>query len=443
MGRRLLIKSNEVMATLNFFISGKKTPSEIKARYLNGRAIDIAAGTNLFVESKNWDPKNQKIRNVISVPDRDKINTKLAELKIFVFNASNMDFTEGEILNRIWLEKCIAKFFKRPEGEAKKAIEYHKIYVSDFAEWWLKNKAPKFKVSADKYMDERTIGHYEILKNLIKKFEGKDKIKFSSIDDVLLDNFSGFLTAEKYAEKTAKRMIGRFKFFCGRAESENIIINQSYKNRVFVKKAEIDYKAPYFNETELSIIYAHNFSANEVLDNARDNLIIGAWTGLRVSDFLSGLKIDNFHDDFIEVITEKTKTFVTIPVHWMIKEILVKRNGQLPKKINDADFNKHIKTIAKTLKFDQMMMGGVSTVDKKTKVKRKVVKLYPKHELVTSHICRRSFATNNYGTVPNSTLMSICGWASEEQMLDYIKKTNREHAETLKKVWDSKYNKAV
>lgn len=431
------------MATLKLFVSGKKTPSEIKIRYLNGRAIDVVAGTKLFVEEKNWDPKNQKIRNVISVPDRDKLNSKLLELKNHIFNASNMDFSEGEILNRIWLEKCIAQFFKRPSGELKKAPEFHKIYLTDFAEWWLKEKAPKFKVSADKYMDDATIGHYEISKNLIKKFEGKDKVKFSSINDVLIDRFSEFLTAEKYAEKTARRLIGRFKFFCGRAEAENIVINKSYENRVFVKKAEIEYKAPYFNEIELGLIYSHDFSDNATLDNVRDNLIIGAWTGLRVSDFNNKLKIDNFHDDFIEIQTEKTKTFVSIPVHWMIADILKKRNGNLPTKICDPKFNKHIKTIAKILKFDQMMMGGVSTVDPKTKIKRKVVKLYPKHELVTSHICRRSFATNIYGTVPNSTLMAICGWASEEQMLDYIKKTNREHAETLKKVWDSKYQKAI
>lgn len=431
------------MATLKLFISGKKSPTEIKIRYLNGRAIDIVAGTKLFVETKNWDEKNQKIRNVISVPDRDKINSKLLELKNHIFNAANIDFTEGEILNRIWLEKSIAKYFNRPSVDAKKAIEYHKLYLSDFATWWLKEKAPKFKVSADKYMDERTIGHYTILNNLIKKFEGKDKIKFSMIDDVLLDAFSEFLTTEKYAEKTAKRMIGRFKFFCGRAEAENIVINQAYKNRVFVKKAEVDYKEPYFDEIEINKIYNHNFSDNATLDNVRDNLIIGLWTGLRVSDFNNKLNIDNFHDDFIEIETEKTKTFVSIPIHWMVADILKKRNGALPEKISDPKFNKHIKTIAKTLEFNQMMMGGVSTVDEKTNIKRKVVKLYPKHELVTSHICRRSFATNNYGTVPNTTLMAICGWASEEQMLDYIKKTNREHAETMKKVWDSKYNKAV
>lgn len=431
------------MATVKFLISGKKTPAEIKVRYLNGRKIDILCGTKLFVDPKNWDEKNQKIRNVISIPDRDKINSKLIELKLHIFNAANVDFIEGEILNRIWLEKTISKFFNRPSVDAKKSIEYHKIYLSDFATWWLKEKAPKYKVSADKYMDDTTIRHYTILNNLIKKYEGKDKIKFSSIDDLLLDNFSEFLTSEKYAEKTAKRMIGRFKFFCGRAEAENIIINQSYKNRVFVAKEKHDYKEPYFDEIEISKIYNLDLSKDVTLDNVRDNLIIGLWTGLRVSDFNNKLKLDNFHDDFIEIETEKTKTFVSIPVHWMIREILNKRNGNLPEKISDPKFNKHIKSISKRLKFNQSMMGGVSTVDKKTGIKRKVVKVYEKHELVTSHICRRSFATNNYGTVPNQTLMAICGWASEEQMLDYIKKTNREHAETLKKVWDNKYKNVI
>ena len=154
------------MATIKFLISGKKTPAEIKVRYLNGRKIDILCGAKLFVDPKNWDEKNQKIRNVISVPDRDKINSKLIELKLHIFNAANVDFIEGEILNRIWLEKTISKFFNRPSVDAKKTIEYHKIYLSDFASWWLKEKAPKYKVSADKYMDDTTIRHYTILNNL-------------------------------------------------------------------------------------------------------------------------------------------------------------------------------------------------------------------------------------------------------------------------------------
>lgn len=434
--------TNEKMATINYLISGTKNPSEIRIRFRNGRAIDINAGTQLFIDPKFWDSSNQKIRNVIAVPNRDKLNTKLAELKIAVFDAANFDFSCGEILNRIWLEKTIAKFYNRPTDELKKAAENHKIYLTSFNDWWLKEKSSKYKVGANKYMDERTIAHYSILNDHIKKFESKDKIRFSDINEVLLDRFSEFLGTSGYASKTAKRMIGRFKFFCGRAEAENIKIDQSYKNRVFVEDKAPDYKEPYFDELEIKKIYEHDFSKRLVLDNARDNLIIGLWTGLRVSDFLNKLKIDNFDENFIEIQTEKTKTFVSIPIHWMIKEILKKRNGNLPDKVSDQKFNKHIKTIAEELKFNQMIMGGVSKVDPVTKIKRKEVKLYPKHELITSHICRRSFATNIHGKISNASLMAICGWKSEEQMLDYIKKTNREHAEALKRVWDNEYKEA-
>lgn len=434
------------MATINYRIVGTKNPSEIRLRLLNGRATDIDAGIQIFIDPEYWDKKNQRIRNVIAVPQRDAINTKLAELKLHVFNSLNFDFTNGEILNRIWLEKSIAKFYNRPSKSLKNTIDLHKVYFTDFATWWLKEKAPKFKVAADKYMDETTQRHYTILNNLVKKFEGKDKIRFSNVNTDLIDSFSEFLTSENYAEKTARRMIGRFKFFCLRAESENIVIDQSYKNRVFVAKQEEEYKEPYLNEVEISKVYNHDFSDNETLDHVRDNWIIGLRTGLRVSDFLKRLIISDFEGDYIEIVPQKTsnyKTRVTIPIHWMVRDILEKRGGKMPNKISDQKFNAHIKTIAKTIGFDTKMLGGVVKVDPKTKVKRKVVALYPKHELVTSHICRRSFATNVYGKISNKALMDICGWSSEEQMLDYIKNTNKESAEALKEYWDNEEQKVI
>ena len=135
---------------------------------------------------------------------------------------------------------------------------------------------------------------------------------------------------------------------------------------------------------------------------------------------------------------QKTGQTVTIPLHKQVKAILEKRNG-FPRAISDQKFNEHVKDVCEEVGFKEKVQG--SKINKKTK--RKEEGLYHKYELVTSHICRRSFATNNYGTVPNQTLMAICGWASEEQMLDYIKKTNREHAETLKKVWDNKYKNVI
>ena len=73
------------------------------------------------------------------------------------------------------------------------------------------------------------------------------------------------------------------------------------------------------------------------------------------------------------------------------------------------------------------------------KIKRKVVGLYEKFELVTSHIGRRSFATNLFGKLSNEVIMSVCGWSKSEMLFKYIKKSNRDHAIQLKEYWETIY----
>jgi integrase len=67
---------------------------------------------------------------------------------------------------------------------------------------------------------------------------------------------------------------------------------------------------------------------------------------------------------------------------------------------------------------------------------RKEFGTYPKYELITSHSCRRSFASNLYGKLPNMTIMAITGHKTETQFLKYIKITPKENAEKLKLLWD-------
>jgi integrase len=286
-------------------------------------------------------------------------------------------------------------------------------------------------------MDERTISHYQILRDIIVRFEKKNKVRLRDITAELMDDFSTFLTQnENYAQKTAKRMVSRFKFFCARAEEENIEVNKNYKQRVFVDARETEYKEPYLNEEEIDRIFKHDFSYNDALDNARDNLIISVWTALRVSDFLGRLRIENIDGDFIDIITKKTGKHVSIPIHSHIKAILKKRNGKFPAKISEQRYNDYLKIIGQIVEIDEEMKGGVIEVDKKTGKKRKVYGTYKKYELMTSHIGRRSFASNLFGKVPNSVIMSVAGWSNESMLLNYIKKTNRQNAESLKEYWE-------
>jgi integrase len=71
---------------------------------------------------------------------------------------------------------------------------------------------------------------------------------------------------------------------------------------------------------------------------------------------------------------------------------------------------------------------------------RKDFGTYPKHELITSHTCRRSFASNLYGKLPNMTIMAITGHKTETQFLKYIKITPTENAEKLKEYWENENN---
>ncbi len=422
------------MASINF-LQLNNNP-QIYIRFVNGRKFDLKTRTNIVIDSKFWDKKNQKIRNVIDVPNRDSVNGKLTKLKIFLNDKFNEDYTNGEIINKQWLDNSISVFFGRPSGENENKPTKHLIYYTDFADWWLENKADKHKVSASKLMDETTQRHYKILNNIVKDFQGKDKLKLKEITPEKIDSFSLYLTDTKgYSYKTANRMIGRFRFFCSQAEMENLEVNKNYKKTVFVKKEEQEIKEPYLNEEEITAIFNHKFE-DEILDSVRDNFIIGLWTGLRVSDFLNSLKIDNIKDDFIEIKTTKTGTLVAIPLHDQVKHILNKRNGQLPPKISDQKFNKHIKTICEDVKINSEMLGAVVEVDEKTKVKRKKIDIYKKYQLISSHICRRSFCTNLFGKVPNSVIMAVAGWTSEKQMLSYVKLTHFEKAKELKEYWE-------
>lgn len=421
------------MATVNFKLLTKKNPSNIYCRFSHSREIVLCIRTGVFINPAHWDNKHQKIKNVLAVKNRDEINRKLSQLKIDVIDDFNLSYMNGEIIDSDWLKNTISDFFGRPKHEKEKQNLSYATYYVDFADWWLKEKSKTWLTTANSYMNDRTKSQYESFVSLTKQFQGRKKIKLSDSGSETITDFVHWLNDGGYAEKTIKRHVNRFKFFFLRAKEEGYKIDPTFEKRVFVPKSE-EVLEPILNEVEINTIFNLKLES-EVLDNARDNLIIACWTGLRVSDYLNKLDISNFIDDFIEIKTTKTKTRVTIPVHPIIKKILIKHNGNLPKKVNDADFNKQIKEVCKKAGLKKEIKGRI--YDKESK--RKVLGLYPKYKLITSHIGRRSFATNLFGKLPNSVIMSICGWSKEEMMLSYIKKSNREDAVQLKKYWEETY----
>jgi integrase len=345
----------------------------------------------------------------------------------------------GDIIDKNWLNNAVSSYFNRPKQEKRLSIEKHYVYYSVFALWWIENKAPKWKTDKNKMLSKRVIMQYQSFLKIWKSFEGNNAYKIQDVSNEILDQFTTFMTSKDYASNTTKRQIARAKFFISRAKTEGIKTDPTYQDRVFVEKDQEEIDHPYLNEKEIDSVYDLDLSNDLSLDNIRDNAIIGLWTGLRISDFNKNLDISNIDGDYIRIKTQKTGAWVTIPLHPQVREVIKKRHGNLPVKTSDKHFNEQIKVICMLAEIDQQIKGGVIVVDEKTKEKRKVYGLHKKYKLVSSHICRRSFASNLFGHISNRDLMNICGWAKEDMMLHYIKKTKTESADELKKYWNTKY----
>ncbi|WP_260394292.1 site-specific integrase [Elizabethkingia anophelis] len=93
--------------------------------------------------------------------------------------------------------------------------------------------------------------------------------------------------------------------------------------------------------------------------------------------------------------------------------------------MSEQHYNELIKRVCKDAGIDELCYGGVNNNG------RKVFKEYPKYELVTSHIGRRSFASNHYGRIPTPLLMTATGHGTEQMFLKYIGKIDNQKSNAL------------
>jgi|TARA_R100000501_G_C2598512_1_gene96313 hypothetical protein len=50
---------------------------------------------------------------------------------------------------------------------------------------------------------------------------------------------------------------------------------------------------------------------------------------------------------------------------------------------------------------------------------------------MSSHVCRRSFATNTYGKLPTPLIMQITAYSTEKMFLGYIGKSSMDYAQQI------------
>lgn len=437
------------MATINYRLNEKtkSNPTKIYIR-IRGVNLDREVSTEILVYRDQWSKPHQKIKAKANTDEiRNEINNYLKNLKEYVINTFNSDYHDGKTIDKNWL-KTLVKSFSNQSTNSEKDI---KIFLTDYSEKFAEDSKNRTNNRTGKEIKTRTIQDYQDTINKIKVFEGfiGKRIKFADVDLKFHGDFITFLrTKQKLGENTIGAKIDNIKSFIRDAETNKINVNVEYKSKKFYSPSSKS-EDIYFNEAEISKIRSHHFEFDSYLDNARDWLMIGLWTGLRVSDLL-GLTKKDLKGGNIDNTNFKTDIPVSIAIHPHISEILKKRHGEFPRKITDQKFNNYIKKVAEKVGFTDMVEGSKTCVvedekgkpildEKGKKMHRKKKGIYHKYELVSSHICRRSFATNLYGKLDTLTIMKITGHKTEKQFLEYIKITSKEHTEKLNKLWSQLY----
>lgn len=440
------------MATVNFLYRSTKVNANLILRLLyrfNDDDFVFAGNTNLEVSKEYWSkqhkqtifakPKDIEKSNEIQLlkEKQNKVTKELINIENHILKAFNS--VNPDEVNKEWLQLQIDNYYNPPKEAEQLPTELFKYF-----DYFIESK--KNEIS------NGTLKKYNVTKHLLERYQLtiKAKIKILDVNDKFKIDFENYCLKNNYALNTISKDLRTIKTVCNHAKHNGIITShQLDKIKTPHHKTEKIYLT--FEELiKIEKIDPKRLNDNE--DQAKDWLIISCYTGQRVSDFMrfnkSMIRYEKNKEGvlkpFIEFTQVKTKREMTIALHPKVIEILEKRNGDFPKVISDPKYNLFIKDVCRIAGITEKIKGSKLTdinkedeTKKKTKNKdevkqyRKEVGMFKKWELVTSHIGRRSFASNYYGTIPTTYLINVTGHSTEAMFLNYIGKSNKDLAMEL------------
>lgn len=394
--------------SINFYTQSKNSPAIIYIRLRSGRGIDAKAKTKLHTELKDWNIQKQ-------CPDKKSekgkwLELELSKIKTTVLEAIN-NKDKNEIITSEWLKEIIDP-----------SVNYGLLpnYLTDYIEHYTKMKLSENQPSSIKKI--------KVNQNLLNRFESHTGKKYliKDINSLFQFKFEEYCIGEGYANNTIARCIKFIKSVCNHAKNNGI---ETHSQLQGLRKKMQEIIRISLTTDEIDRIYKVELN-DEYLVNARDWLVISCETGQRVSDFMRFSKEMIRQIDGVNILQFnqiKTSKSMSLPLSKRVLDILYSRNGEFPRKISSQKYNEYIKEVCKRAGIVNLIEGSKKDVD----TNRKITGQFEKWELVTSHIGRRSFATNYFGVIPTSLLMFATGHSTEKQFYEYVGKKDTEMAHQL------------
>lgn len=408
------------MASVQFRLRSNVNKNvSIKVRLTIGRNNDIETNTGFTINPKEWSNSTNKPKQ--NTAENKQLFNDLKKLETYLFDSLNNDLANSILIDKFWLENRINDCFKRVEKIDNGLLVNHIQYIIDNA------NTRKIKGRNKLGLSENRKKGYITFRNLIKDYQDviKKQIHLLEVNKQFVEKLTNWLiNTKKYSVNYSGKQIDNLKTVCLDAEKLGIPINEQIKFiESFSENAE-DRLIVTLSIDEIEQIRTTELE-NKAHLNARKWLLLGCQIGQRSNDLLAITKNDFRYTSkgiYLDLVQKKTSKPVTIGIieNYLIEII----ENDFPYKISSQKLNEYIKEVCKIAKIDEVIEG--KKIDKDTK--RKKLDYYPKHELITSHCFRRSFATNYYKRIPTPILMNITGHTKESIFLNYINKSEDKDA---------------
>jgi integrase len=406
------------MATSKCLLQSKSDNANIYIQFSINRKQVYKRKTGFVINSKDW--SEDKAQPIQKNTELKAIKSKLDKLANFINDAYNTSVSTGEHITGDWLQLQIDFFNNKVQViELDVLTNYTQKYIDE---------AP-FKQNAKNGtgLSAGRVQNLKLFKNTITRYEvevlkGKN-VLIKNVNLKFAELFKSWLFSQKYSINYIGKNIDNLKTICLDAYKNDIETSTQLKNIKSISENKAPEQIIYLSEDEQELIKNAPIIREAVL-NARKWLLLGCLIGQRGGDLLNiteknikelnGIKI-------IELKQQKTGKLVAIP---LLPEALEIIESGLPYKISLARYNEYIKDVCQEAGINEMITGRI----KETSRNATTIETKPKYKFITSHVSRRSFATNFYGRIPTPVLMNITAHGTEKMFLSYIGKTTYDNA---------------
>lgn len=380
--------------------------------------LDFVFLTGIMMAPQEWDaekerPKNiylKKNKNISAVLDRIKV--ELAEY----------------IRQRKTGKKAVTK-----TGISKKLSEIITTKALQQPENSFLSLTLSYITVRKEMICHSTYKRYLVFFRLLQRFEGflHRRLILTNINAEFVRDFFIFGKKEEYSENTLHRTIHFVKTILNFAEKKGMV---THVRELEVRREKKPARIIILTESEIAKIKQTEVPEEYV--TAKDWLLISCYTGQRISDFMVFNKSQLSEAGsrmYITFVQQKTRKEIILPLHPVVLNILKENNYCFPDPIDHDIYNRRIRKIARLAGINEQINARKRTGHRSEDT------FVKKWEVISSHIGRRSFASNFYGKIPTPLLMQATGHSTEKMFLNYINHNSHERLATLGNYFEQLY----